>query len=223
MPDLLAHLYSAIMAQACNLSLASISRMTELASRSIGWCTSWYLRPETLGEAVTTLVNYQYRQPFSRHWGDGTLSSSDGQRFPVKVKTRNAAALPRYFAFGRGLTMYNWSSDLLVQYDSRVVPTTMRDATVILDAILNNESELLIADHTSDTAGFTHMVFGLFDLLGIQFSPRIRDIADQQLFRFEKTSPNTELNTLFKGAIRQDLIVQNWDAMLRLAGCLKLG
>ena len=107
--------------------------------------------------------------------------------------------------------------------DSRVVPTTMRDATVILDAILDNESELLIADHTSDTAGFTHMVFGLFDLLGIQFSPRIRDIADQQLFRFEKTSPNTELNTLFKGAIRQDLIVQNWDAMLRLAGCLKLG
>ncbi len=227
MADLLIHLYSAIMGQACNLTLASISRMTDLATRRIAWCANWYVRDETIKEAVTTIVNYQYHQPFSRHWGDGTLSSSDGQRFPVKVKTRNAAALPRYFAFGKGLTMYNWSSDILVQYDSRVVPTTMRDATIILDAILDNESELLIATHTSDTSGFTHLVFGLFDLLGIQFSPRIRDLGDQQLFYLEKPNASTgeyaNLTTLFKGTIRQDLIIDHWDELMRLAGSLKLG
>jgi len=225
MSDLLIHLYAAIMGQACNLPLTSISRMTDLASRKIAWCANWYIRDETLKEAVTAIVNYQYHQPLSRHWGDGTLSSSDGQRFPVKVKTRNAAALPRYFAFGKGLTMYNWSSDILVQYDSRVVPTTMRDATIILDAILDNESELLIATHTSDTAGFTHLVFGLFDLLGIQFSPRIRDLGDQQLFYLDKakTGDYANLTTLFKGTIRQDLIIEHWDELMRLAGSLKLG
>ncbi len=223
MPDLLIHLYAAVLAQACNLTLASIGRMTDLSARKISWCASWYLRPETIKEAVTTIVNYQYHQPLAQNWGDGTRSSSDGQRFPVKVQTRNAAALPRYFAFGKGLTMYNWSSDILVQYDSRVVPTTMRDATIILDAILDNETELLIADHTSDTAGFTHLVFGLFDLLGIQFSPRIRDIGDQQLSLVGGTAEYGELAPLFKGNIRQDLIIKHWDELIRLVGSLKLG
>ncbi|WP_432419235.1 Tn3 family transposase [Klebsiella pneumoniae] len=27
------------------------------------------------------LVNHQYRHAFAAHWGDGTTSSSDGQRF----------------------------------------------------------------------------------------------------------------------------------------------
>ena len=51
-------------------------------------------------------LNHQHRQPLSRHWGGGTLSSSDGQRFPAAGKVRNAAALPRYFGYGRGVTFY---------------------------------------------------------------------------------------------------------------------
>jgi TnpA family transposase len=47
----------------------------------------------------------------SRHWGRGTLSSFDGQRFPSADKVRNAKALPRYFGYGKGLTFYTWTSD----------------------------------------------------------------------------------------------------------------
>ncbi|MEI7557196.1 Tn3 family transposase [Candidatus Chlorohelix sp.] len=50
-------------------------------------------------EAVNRLVNYQYHLPLAQFWGDGTLSSSDGQRFPVAVQTRNARALPKYFGY----------------------------------------------------------------------------------------------------------------------------
>jgi TnpA family transposase len=64
----------------------------------------WYLREETLKAAVTALVNFQYRQPVAQPWGGGTLSSSDGQRFPVRGKGRNARALPQYFGYGEGIT-----------------------------------------------------------------------------------------------------------------------
>nr|WP_250147076.1 Tn3 family transposase [Escherichia coli] len=30
---------------------------------------------------MAELVNHQYRHAFAAHWGDGTTSSSDGQRF----------------------------------------------------------------------------------------------------------------------------------------------
>ncbi|MBD2768420.1 Tn3 family transposase [Hymenobacter sp. BT664] len=44
------------------------------------------MREDTLKRATTRLVNYQHRQWLAQHWGGGTLSSSDGQRFPVSGK-----------------------------------------------------------------------------------------------------------------------------------------
>ncbi|WP_407250866.1 Tn3 family transposase [Klebsiella pneumoniae] len=38
------------------------------------------IRDETYSAALE-LVNHQYRHAFAAHWGDGTTSSSDGQRF----------------------------------------------------------------------------------------------------------------------------------------------
>src|SRR5207244_5466909 len=49
----------------------------------LAWCNNWYLREETLQAATNTLVNFHAHQPLVTQWGSGTLSSSDGQRFPT--------------------------------------------------------------------------------------------------------------------------------------------
>jgi TnpA family transposase len=72
------------------------------------------------------------------------------------------------------VTFYTWTSDQFSQYGTKVIPATVRDATYVLDEILDNETELSIVEHTTDTAGYTDIVFALFDLLGMQFSPRSR-------------------------------------------------
>ena len=51
------------------------------------------------------------------------------------------------------------------------------------DALLDNLADLEVIEHTTDTAGYTELIFALFDLLGFKFSPRIRDLGDQQLYR----------------------------------------
>jgi TnpA family transposase len=88
------------------------------------------------------LVNYHSHEPLARLWGGGMLSSSDGQRFPATVESKRAVALPRYFGYGQGLTFYTWTSDQFSQYGSKPIPSTVRDATYVLDAILDNETEL---------------------------------------------------------------------------------
>ena len=101
----------------------------------------------------------------------------------------------------------------------------MRDATYVLDEILANETELPILEHTTDTHGYTEIVFALFDLLGLTFTPRIKDLADQQLYR----TPDVDLADLprlrarLSKRVNTQLILEMWDAMLRLAGSLKLG
>ncbi|MFQ4142457.1 Tn3 family transposase [Chlorogloeopsis sp. ULAP02] len=222
---LLLHLYGCLLAQACNLDLKQMATSAELSYSHLSWCNTWYIRDDTLREANTALINYHYHQPLSQLWGGGMLSSSDGQRFPVKGSVRQGRPLPRYFGYGKGITFYSWTSDQFSQYGSKAVPTTVRDATYVLDEILNNETELPILEHTTDTAGYTELVFALFDLLGLQFSPRIRDLPDQQLYRTSSVNlenyPN--LKNHLPNVINFERILQHWDDMLRLAGSLKQG
>jgi TnpA family transposase len=222
-PDVLRHLYAAILAQGCNIGLTKMAQIADLSYDRLAWCTTWYLREDTLKAAVAAIVNFQYHQPLSHRWGGGTLSSSDGQRFPVTGKVRNATALPRYFGYGRGVTFYTWTSDQFSQYGTKVIPATVRDATYVLDELLDNETELPIVEHTTDTAGYTELVFALFDLLGLQFAPRIRDLGDQHLYRVDRTHTYRHLGPRLKGTIQRDRILRRWDDLLRVAGSLKLG
>lgn len=222
---LLVHLYGCLLAQACNLKLKQMATSAELSYAHLNWCNSWYIRDDTLREANTALINYHYHQPLSQLWGGGMLSSSDGQRFPVKGSVRQGRTMPRYFGYGKGVTFYSWTGDQFSQYGSKVIPTTARDATYVLDEILNNETELPILEHTTDTAGYTELVFALFDLLGLRFSPRIRDLADQQLYRTKAIDlePYSNLKKHILNTIQVERIHQHWDDMLRLAGSLKQG
>jgi TnpA family transposase len=223
-PDLATHLYATVLTQACNMTLSGMADLSDLSYDQLLWCTNWYIREETLQAATDVLVNFQYQQPLSRHWGSGAFSSSDGQRFAVARKTNKASPLPRYFGFGRGLNMVTWTSDQRSQYGIRVTPPTMREATVTLDAILDNETVLNIKEHTTDTGGYTDVIFALFDLLGMQFSPRLRDIGDYTLYRMNTSIQYKRIHPLVSPKpLNTALVVADWDELLRVAASMKMG
>lgn len=223
--DLLLHLYACLLAQACNLGLWQIAQSTNLTYQRLSWCNTWYIRDQTLREATKALVNYHCQLPLSHLWGSGILSSSDGQRFPVKGKMRQARALPPYYGYGQGITFYTWTSDQFSQYGAKPIPSTHRDATYVLDELLNNETELSILEHTTDTAGYTELISALFDILGLRFSPRIRDIGGQKLYRTAniKMESYPKLKEHFNDVINQQRVINCWSEILRFAGSLKKG
>ena len=47
----------------------------------------------------------------------------------------------------------------------------MRDATHTLDGILDNQAVPPIEEHTTDMHGYTEIIFGAYDLLGLRFAP----------------------------------------------------
>jgi hypothetical protein len=92
-PALLPHLYASVLAHAGHFGVDHLA-----------WCTTWFLREETLKAACTDLVNYHHRLPLSQAWGSGVFSSSDGQRFPVSGQTRHARRMPPALGYGMGIT-----------------------------------------------------------------------------------------------------------------------
>ena len=221
--ELLVHSHASILAQASNLGLTRMAHVADLSYEKLSWCTTWYLREETLAAACARIVNYQHRQPLSRFWGTGGFSSSDGQRWIVPVPSRTATAVRPYFGYGRGVASSTWTSDQFSQYGAKPSVASMREATYVLDGILDNQTELEITEHTTDTAGYTDIVFALFDLLGIQFMPRLRHVGGTCLYRTGRIAKYPNLDFLLRGTVSPAKILKHWDAMLRVAGSLKLG
>jgi TnpA family transposase len=221
--DINVYIYASILAQATNLGLHRMNSVADLSYQRLVWCTNWYLRDETLDKAAGAIINTHHDHWLTRFWGNGSFSSSDGQRFPVAIKTNTARALPKYFGYGRGLTHYSWTSDQFSHYGTKVIPTTVREAVYALDAILDNETDLSIERHTTDTAGYTEIIFALFDLLGLRFEPRIKDLGDQRIYTVSDLADLKNLVKLDVHRINMDLIERHWEDMVRVAASLKMG
>jgi TnpA family transposase len=67
------------------------------------------------------------------------------------------------------------------------------------------------------------VVFGLFHLLGYQFSPRLADLGGMRFWRIDPAANYGTLNGIARSRIDTTLITENWEDMLCVVGSLKLG
>jgi Tn3 transposase DDE domain len=128
-PELRRNLLDVIIAEATNMGLTAMAESCGVPYDVLAWTAEWYFRPDTLEGANAAIVNYHHRLPLAQAFGTGTLSSSDGQRFPVKGKSITARHLSRYFARGQGLSTYTHASDQHSTYNTKVIVATGRKAT----------------------------------------------------------------------------------------------
>ena len=182
-----------------------------------------FLRAETLTIANAALVAAQKAVPLATSWGGGEVASADGLRFVVPVRTIHSGPNPRYFGYERGVTWYNLASDQFPGLNAVTVPGTLRDSLNLLAVVLEQETELQPIEIMTDTAGYTDTIFGVFLLLGYQFSLRFADIGGARFWRVDGKADYGVLNDLASNKINMKLIVEHWDDLLRLAGSLQLG
>ena len=141
----------------------------------------------------------------------------------VPVRTLNAGANSKYFNRGRGITYYNYTSDQFTGFHGIVIPGTLRDSIAVLVGLLDQQTSLRPRELMTDTSGYSDVVFGLFWLLGYQFSPRLADAGAARFWRLDPEADYGILDKLARQTVKVELIEQNWDDLLRVAGSLKLG
>lgn len=218
-------LCGALIAQACNIGFEPMIRTDQptLSRARLSWVSQNFIRPETIAAANARIVAAQNALPIAHAWGSGDVASADGLRFVAPSSAIHAGPNPKYFGAGRGITYYNLVSDQFTGLNAIVVPGTLRDSLLILGLLLEQETDLEPIEIMTDTAAYADMVFGLFWLLGYQFSPRLADIGDARFWRIDRNADYGVLNGLARHRINIEIIRRNWDDLLRLAGSLKLG
>ena len=223
--DLGVSICAVLVAEACNIGFEPVVKpgVPALSRSRLSWVDQNYLRADTITAAASRMVDIQTDIPLAQAWGGGDVASADGLRFVVPLRTLNAGPNPRYFGTGRGVTFLNFLSDQFAGFHAIVVPGTLRDSLYILDGLLEQQSSLDPRELMTDTAGYSDQVFGLFRLLGYQFSPRLADIGSARFWRTDRTADYGPLNGLARQHINTDLIATHWDDLLRVAGSLTTG
>jgi hypothetical protein len=75
----------------------------------------------------------------------------------------------------------------------------------------------------TDQASYSDQIFGLFSLLGYQFSPRPAGLPDQRFWRLDRHADYGPLDRLARHRINIELIIEQWEDILRVAGSLSTG
>jgi TnpA family transposase len=187
------------------------------------WTADAYTRPETYAAALARIIDAHHRLPIAATWGDGTTSSSDRQFFRSAKRGDAAGDVNARYGQDPGLGFYTHVSDQHGPYSVRVMSATSHEAPYVLDGLLHHGTSLRIGTHYVDTGGASDHVFILCAMLGFRFCPRLRDFPDRKLAAFEAASAYADLSPIIGRRIKEDVIREHWDDILRLVASLKAG
>lgn len=216
-------LISSIMAQAMNIGFATMQDCTPgITAEMMRNVNDSCIRESTIKCSNAELVNRHTQLSLSKVHGNGSLSSSDGQRFIINASSLLASFYPRYCGYyDKIIGIYTHTSDQYSVYNTKAISCSPRESLYVIDGFLDNNTILSIKEHTTDTEGYTEHIFALCFLLGIKFMPRIKDLKAQQLYRINKNTSYGVFDPLLTKSVSLSLIEQQLDQMIRITASMK--
>jgi TnpA family transposase len=219
--------FAGIIGLGCNIGIEKISNISKgINSHTLENTVNWYFTMENLNTANDVIVKYINELPLSglfRKNLEDLHTSSDGQKYGISVDSLNANYSYKYFGSGRGVTVNSFIDERYALFHANVISSSEREAAHVIDGLLHNDI-IKSTIHSTDTHGYTEIVFGLTYLLGITFAPRIQNFKDQFLYSFNLISYYKEMDyqILPNKTINEGLIESQWEDVLRFTASIKL-
>lgn len=216
---------AALLSQATNIGMSGMVRSTDgISVHELSDCIRECFTPQILRELNQFLVEFILKLSYSKNYGDGTCSSSDGQRFAVREGSLYTSFCTRYFGFyKKAVNVYTHIADNYSVFSTQILSCGIREAIAVLDGLLSSENFIQSKIHTTDTHGYTDQIFSISYLLGITYAPRLKDLGGVKLFRILPKQDLGDYSINFIGLANIDSIAPHWDDMIRLVSALKEG
>lgn len=150
-------------------------------------------------------------------------TSSDGQKFEVAVDSLNANYSFKYLGKDQGVSVVTFIDMREFGWHSAVISSAEREAHYVIDGLMHND--VVRSDvHSTDTHGYSEVIFASTYLLDFEFAPRIKGVGRQQLYAFKPRKHYEELgHTLLPDrAIRKPIVEEQWDEVLRFIATINL-
>jgi len=108
-------------------------------------------------------------------------------------------------------------------WHSTVISSAEREAAYVIDGLMHND--VIQSDiHSTDSHGYSEVIFAVTHLLGFEFAPRIKGLGRQQLYAI-KSRKHYEAQgyaLLPERNLREALLHEQWEDLLRFIATIRL-
>ncbi|MBA2727533.1 MAG: Tn3 family transposase, partial [Parachlamydiaceae bacterium] len=204
--------------------LAQISK--QIDENELNNTVNWYFSLQNIQNANDRIIQFIDRMQLPniyRRESDILHTSSDGQKFEVAVDSLNANYSFKYLGKDKGVSVVTFIDMRELMWYSTVISSAEREAAYVIDGLMHND--VIKSDvHSTDTHGYSEVVFGATHLLGFQFAPRIRGLSRQKLCTFKSRKHYEEQGCVIlpDRCIRESIIEDLWDEVLRFIATIQL-
>ena len=214
-----------IMAYGCNIGPYIMAQIiTGITYQQLKHIFDWQITDDAQRLALACVVNGIGGIEVTKIWGEGKTAGADGQRFGYHKKTLHRTFSHKFNDFA--IEFYMFVADNYAPFYNLVKEATDRDTSKVLDGYLYNVSDLDPDEWYFDTGGYDEINFSAFAMLGKTFSPRIKNIKTQWIYKINERKNYGSLSVLMKGAkhtIKMNPIVDQWSRMGQFYASLEAG
>jgi len=224
--DLHISIAAVLTAQALNIGYGPVISpgVAALTRDRISHVDQSYVRADTLAPANAPLIEAQADIALARdHWGGGLVAAVDGIRFVVPVRSIDTRPNPKYFGRRRGATWLNLINDRGAGLAGMVVSGTARDSLHIVDLIYRQEAGQRPEVIVSDAGAYSDIVFGILNLLDLDYRPQPADLPDTKLWCIDPKADYGPLAPAARGRIDLSKIRAHWPDLLRIVASIHTG
>ena len=211
----------------CTIGLRRMMRISRgVTEAELEHTVNWHFSVDGLHSAndrVLRLMDRLELPNLARRLPDQLHTSSDGQKFEVRVDSLNANYSFKYFGKDQGVAAYTFRDERDLLWYSTVFSSAERESAYVIDGLMHNE--VVKSDiHSTDAFGFSELVFAVSHLLGFSYAPRFKNLKLQRLyiFRSRKGSDRSSWKIKPAGYADHEIVIQQWDEVLRLIATIKL-
>lgn len=218
---------SSIIALGTNLGAFKMSHISNFTYDQLSYFIGTYLSIENLKSANDLIVEKLKKLRIYKyfHIDSGIVySSSDGQKFETQLDNISARYSQKYFGLAKGVSNYSLIANH-IPISAKVISANEYEGHHIIDILLNNQTSINPDVHSADSHGVSNLNFGLLNLLGYQFAPRIKGagIKKFDLYGFRSLRSYTKQKIRPSKKVNEKVIIENWDSILRVVYSLKRG
>lgn len=221
-------MFAGIIGNGCNIGIPKMAKISKgVKEYQLENCMEWYFTLDNVRSANDKVLEFINRLSLPNVFKadtDKNHTSSDGQRFGISVDSLNAGHSFKFFGKGKGVNVYTFVDDRHLLFYSTVINTTESEAAFVIDGLMYND--VVKSDiHSTDTGGYSEIIFGATHLLNFSFAPRIKNFNKQYIYTFDrqkKAYKDLGYQILPQGYINTHLIKKHWNDILRFIASIKL-
>jgi TnpA family transposase len=219
--------FAGIMGYGCDIGHRKLAQISNrINENELGNVVRWYFSLQNVQAANDRILQFISQLDLPRIYQakpEKLHTSSDGQKRETENDSLNANYSFKYFGQNKGSSTVGFIDARNFMWYSTVISSAEREAAYVIDGLMYNN--VVKSDiHSTDTHGYSEVIFASTCFLRFEFAPRIKGLHKQNLYAFKprKHYDEQEFVLLPTRCIQESLIENDWDNILRFFATIQL-